>query len=510
MKTPMPLLRRVTPLLATLLPVLASACGGGDAMADPAPAPAVPATDAAAPDRRAPRAGWVHGYTGDLQIDGIASDASSDVYAAGYFVGRAEFDPTHALDSVPDDKGAPTKDIFVSKHARGTGALAWVRHFGGAGHEGNVYDLVAGPDGTVVASGAFSGTVDFDGTILTATVGAGSGSASSGTYGNMFIAGLDAAGKVRWVHQATGDLVSGGNEVATDPSGGFVQVGIFGGRIEPGGTATVGGYDLAFEGGRFDSYISKLSAAGEVAWVKPIGGSGAQRGKAIAADAQGNVLVAGDAWDGETRFSPTAAFTSKEQDFWVAKYSPAGDLLWFHSYGSEGIDEVKGIGADSTGNVIVAASFASSSIDVGGRTVTARPDAKNTGLVFALSPDGARVLWTNTISAVSKCCELEVDARGHTLLGLAALGPSVAYGSGGGAAVGGAPRGPLLTELGADGAHVASWTGQAEAGELGELTLLADGSLAVAGSFDGAAFQLDDLQLAGSALRTQFVLVLDR
>ncbi len=472
-----------------------------------APADAEVLPDAGTPPSNA--AGWVHPYRGDLQIDGITSDARSDIYAAGYFVGHAVFDPSHAFDSVADGAGNPTKDIFVAKHVRSSGELAWVRHFGGSGAEGNVYDLVAGSDGLVLASGAFSGAVDFDGKRLTATVEAGSGAGSSGTYGNMFLAALDDAGAVRWALQATGDVLSGGNEVTSVPSGGFAQVGMFGGKAEPGGTFTLGGHDLAFDGGRFDTYVSRLSGTGDVLWVAPIGGAGSQRGKGIATDADGNVLVVGDAWDGETRFGPGQSFTSDDQDFWVAKYGPSGNLLWFRSYGSSGPDEVKGVGVDAAGNVIVAAAFQGPSIDLAGTSVAAVAGARNTGVVFSLSSDGTRALWTNTITSVIVCCEIEVDRQGHAFVSTGALGPSVLFGRGGDFPLGGS-HGALLAELGAEGDRVAAWTAHADASELGELTLLADGGVGIAGSFEGTEMTLGTFTVPGGPLRTQFVLALPR
>jgi len=456
-----------------------------------------------APSGASPIAPWVQTYEGDVEIDGLASDAESNVYGAGYFVGHASFG-AHGMDSVASASGTPTKDIFVTKHARAGGAVAWARHFGGSGAEGNVYDLVAG-GGLVVMSGAFSGSVDFDGTVLTATASAGSGSASSGTYGNAFLAAVDHDGRVRWAHQAGGDVLSGGNEIATSPSGGFVQVGIFG-RDGNTGTLRLDGRDIPFTGGVYDSYVAALSAEGRVTWAAPIGGSGAQRGKAIATDPAGNVLVAGDAWDGETRFDGDHAFTSGAQDFWVASYDPTGHLRWARSFSSAGVDEVKGVGCDSAGNVSIAAAFSGPSIDLGGVTVTARPGATRTGLVFALSPDGSRVLWHNTISQVTKCCELEVDGRGHTFTSNAAVGPTVVYGDGAPFALGGAPRGGLLTELDGTGRRVGSWTVTGSAVELGELTLLANEAVAVAGSFEGSELRYGDIVVTGRSARTQFVM----
>lgn len=466
------------------------------------------AVDAGPPS--SPVEAWAFRYAGDIQIDGMGCDERGDVYTAGYFVGRVELDASHVLESVVDDTGAPTKDIYVAKHGRGTGALEWVRHFGGAGREGNVYDIVVGSDGTAVSSGAFSGTVDFDGRVLTSTVAAGGGSASSGTYGNMFAFGLDGSGAVRWATQATGDVVSGGNEIAVDPTGGYVQVGMFGGADRPGGTLTIGAHDLAFEGGWFDTYVTRLSTAGEPRWLAHIGGNGAQRGKGVVADAQGNIVVVGDAWNGETRFGPGDVFVSDKQDFWVAKYAPDGQLMWSRHYGSEGSDEVKGVGVDGEGNVIVAASIEGSSVMLGTERIEAERGAGETGIVFALSADGARVLWTNTISSVERCCELEVDARGHIFVTTSAHAPLVRFGRGSSSAVGGSTVGGLLVELDATGSVVQSWAPQGEAGALGELSLLPGGSVAVTGWFRGQAMSLGEISLAGTEQRTEYVLVVPR
>jgi hypothetical protein len=491
------------PSFVVLLLSVLVACEGGDEGASVATDSAAVAVAASAPRT------WIHPYRGDVEIDGVTSDARSDVYAAGYFVGLTEFAPGYVLESVADAKGKPTKDIFVTKHARADGALAWARHFGGAGAEGNAYDLTFA-DGLVIASGAFSGDVDFDGTMLTSTVSAGTGSASSGTYGNMFLAALDDAGRAKWAIQATGDVLSGGNEVAPAPNGGFVQVGMFGGTSDAGGTLEIDGRSLAFTGGFFDTYAAKLDSAGHVSWIRRIGGSGAQRGKAIATDAKGNVLVAGDAWSGETRFGRTSAFTSDDQqDFWIAKYDPQGDLVWFRSASSSGFDEVKGIAADAKGNVIVAAAFTGPSLRLAdGPKIDARPGATNTGIVFMLSADGASVLWANTIASVGKCCEIEIDQRGHTFAASSGLAPSVRYGDGTDFAIGGSPRGALLTELDGSGARVGSWTLTGDAGELGELTLLAGGGVAIAGSFLGGALRFGDLEVSGGSTRTQYVLAI--
>jgi len=490
------------------------AFGCGDA---PLQHTAPPLSDAAPPPPAAvvlAPATWIHPYVGDVQIDGMASDASGAIYAGGYFVGRMMLDEQRSLTSIADSEGRPTKDIFVTKHRPDTGAIEWARHFGGAGLEGNAYDLVAsdGEHGRlVVASGAFSGSVDFDEIRLTSAIESGSGSGSSGVYGNMFLAALEpTSGKTQWAIQASGDkVVSGGNEIAIAPDGYVVQVGMFGGTAA-GGSMRLGATELGFDGGRFDTYVAKVRLKdGGVEWVRHIGGSGGQRGKAIAADEQGNIVVAGDSASGETRFG-AAAFesnASSDQDFWIAKYNPRGELLWWKSYASAGYDEVKGIGVErGTGTIVVAAAFGGRSLNLGGDVIV-RNDVSikaGMGVVFGLAPDGQSVRWSNTIGSVVKCCELEVDpTSGHTFLGNAAINQDLTA------------RVALLTELDQTGTKRNSWTVDAVGAEFGELTLPTAHSVAVAGSFEGNRLSFDTnhtvtVSPSTPKARTQFVLSIAR
>ena len=497
--------------LAVAVPFLA-ACGSERPAERPADQPddAGIVSDGSGLDGAGEPVAWARAYRGDLQIDGVGSDQQGAVYAAGYFVGKADFGESNVLTSISGGSGQPTKDIFLSKHAA-SGQVLWVRQFGGAGLEGNIYDVVTNGSGTTFASGAFSGVVDFDGKTLTSTVEAGSGSGSSGAYGNMVLASIATDGSTRWAIQAIGDVVSGGNEVAIGPDGTLGQVGMFGGTQAAGGSMTIDAHPLPFDGGWFDTYVARFKPDGSILWLAHIGGAGSQRGKGIAFDAEGNVLVVGDAWSGETRFGPGQAFTAagdeSKQDFWAAKYDAQGALLWFRSFASSGRDEVKGVGGDAAGNVIVAAGFSGPSIGVLDRNVTgAAPPGGATGLVFKLTPDGGKVLFTNTIEFVLKCCEILVDERGHTYAGLGAGGPSVHFGSGATAEVGGLVQGGLLVDFDPDGIPVATATFEADKGSFGELSLLPRGQVVVTASYEGS-FVHGDIHLDGSATSSEALLV---
>jgi hypothetical protein len=122
----------------------------------------------------------------------------------------------------------------------------------------------------------------------------------------------------------------------------------------PGGTVYAVGTRAYTSGGKkYESILLvKYSPAGKLLWkrslasgVVPNSGSG----RAIAADAAGNVTVAG------IRGTATQAY-----DIVVACYSPSGALRWSHTYNgpADGIDQVFDVALDRSGGAYVAGSVA--------------------------------------------------------------------------------------------------------------------------------------------------------
>ena len=81
------------------------------------------------------------------------------------------------------------------------------------------------------------------------------------------------------------------------------------------------------------------------------GGSGGDRGEAVATDAAGDVFVAGR-FNGTVNFGGTSLTATGPFDSFVAKYNSAGVLSWAHRMGN-GSSQADGIAVDATGNVYV-------------------------------------------------------------------------------------------------------------------------------------------------------------
>lgn len=112
--------------------------------------------------------------------------------------------------------------------------------------------------------------------------------------------------------------------------------------------------------GSFDFFISKLGADGQFKWAKSIGGGFGDVGYAIAADAAGNVYIAGR-FEGTVDFDPgidTFFLTSAGSfDVFVSKLDSEGNFMWAKSMGGTKGDEAYSIAVDAAGNVYTTGKF---------------------------------------------------------------------------------------------------------------------------------------------------------
>jgi hypothetical protein len=132
---------------------------------------------------------------------------------------------------------------------------------------------------------------------------------------------------------------------------------------------------------------------GALLWAKRFGDVGDQHVNGIAADAAGNVLVAGT-FSGSIDFGGgplvSVGASSGPTDVFVAKLDPSGAHLWSKRAGDPKAQSARAIAVDGAGNVLLTGTFAGT-IDFGGGAL-----ASAGGLdvfVAKLAPDGS-VLWS--------------------------------------------------------------------------------------------------------------------
>ncbi len=190
------------------------------------------------------------------------------------------------------------------------------------------------------------GTIDIDRANGVAADGAGNVYIAGLTYGSLagakkggsdaWVAKYDADGQVIWTRQlgtAAYDVAKG---VATDAAGNVYLTGETAGSL--GGPAN-GGYD---------AWVAKYTANGDRLWKKQLGTAVFDTAYGVATDGAGNVYLAG------TTKGSLGGANIGERDAWLAKYAAGGKLIWTRQLGTEADDQAKGVAADAAGNVYLA------------------------------------------------------------------------------------------------------------------------------------------------------------
>lgn len=284
---------------------------------------------------------WAKGMGGSGWDQGaaIALDMAGNVYTTGYFQYTADFDPGPGVFNPTAFGGF---DIFVSKLDQ-AGQFVWAKSMGSTGGDfGN--GIAVDPAGNVLTTGFFQGVADFDPGIGTANL------TGAGSY-DIFVSKLDAAGGYKWARSMGGSNPDQGYAIATDAAGNVYTTGYFSNTVDfdPG----VGTANLSSAGGA-DIFVSKLDSAGHHVWARQMGGSDADYGYAIKADASGNVYTMGY-YNSTADFDPgggVANLTSAGvDDIFVSKLNGAGNYRWAKSLGGWGNDYGFGMTIDHSGSV---------------------------------------------------------------------------------------------------------------------------------------------------------------
>lgn len=236
--------------------------------------------------------------------------------------------------------------------------------------------------------------------------------------------------------------------------------------------------DIEVKGaGGMDFFVAKLDAKGKFLWAHNIGGKLIDRGYGVATDAAGNAYVTGHYQSTDAVVNGQTLPNAGDYDIFVAKYDPAGKVLWIRTAGGKGYDYGHGIAVDGNGDVVVTGAIVGEA-KFGDVTVGA---------------EGARPIF---------CAKYSADGA----LKWVKAGSGKVYGSGHGIAVDGSNNiyvGGLATGEGAFGKQPvnlkvqssvvikfnpegeAQWVAATEGGLSHEITADAQGRVWIAGMFKG-------------------------
>ncbi len=333
---------------------------------------------------------WAKNYGGSgayAQGSGIAVDASGNVYLGGYF-GSANL-TTPALTKIG------TGDAFALK-LDASGNTIWAKNYGGGGADAKVNGIAVDATGNVYLGGYFANA-----NLATPVL------AKIGT-GDAFALKLDASGNTAWAKNYGGNGASAqGTGIAVDATGNIYLGGYF-----QNASLTTPALMII---GNSDAFALKLDASGATAWAKNYGGSGAWAfGNGIAVDASGNVYLGGQL---QSANLTTPALTKiGVYDVFALKLDASGATAWAKNYGGSGAGAWgSGIAADASGNVYLAGYFQNANLTTPVLTMIGGSDAF--ALKLDTSGATAWAKNYGGSGAGARGSGIAVDASGNVYLG---------------------------------------------------------------------------------------------
>ena len=284
------------------------------------------------------RMGGAGGNTTELDRgQAVSVDAAGNVYAAGYFVGSADFSLTINLTS------AGGQDAFVVK-INPAGTVLWAKTWGGTGSD------QAHGVGTDAAGNVYVG-----------------GYESSGHAVRKF----SPTGGAVWTKRVETRAQYMPSGMVVDSAGNTYLTGQFVGRVDFDPAAPAGKKRNEYwidTGPKAGGFVLKLNDSGNFAWasafkVQPLGvpDENLQLG-ALALDGEGGVVVSGT-YTGQVDFDPGAGITTlpAQKGSFIARLNPAGGLAWVR--GLENDAEagnsitVYGLAVDAAGDVYATGTY---------------------------------------------------------------------------------------------------------------------------------------------------------
>ena len=215
-----------------------------------------------------------------------------------------------------------------------TGSIEWRKYFGGTNTE-ICYDAVEVDDGYLLIGSSDSLDVDIKN--------------NKGSY-DFWVVKIDKNGLLVWEKSFGGKEIDESYQIIKTADNNFLIV----------GETRSSDQDVSNQNGGADVWVLKIDSNGEMLWEKTYGGSSFDAAKAITLSNDGNFLIAGN-----TRSVDNDVTNNNgENDVWVLKINPSGNLIWQKTIGGSGIDLANDIVELNDNSILVVGESNSNDKDV--------------------------------------------------------------------------------------------------------------------------------------------------
>lgn len=347
----------------------------------------------------------------------VATEPGGNIFVAGWFEGRVDFDPGPATDY--RDAAFAGQSLFVEK-LDATPASQWVFTASCTGTL-TPRDMALDASDRIVIGGQYAGTLTLD-------PGPNPPVYDSNQDGCLFLLCLDADGHHVW----SGSFGAGWGDfgsLATDSSGNTYATGWFRGTgdLDPGtGSEPIVSFGYA------DMFVCAVDSAGDLQWSSVFTGDEAPGGNHIGDAVRGRGLC----WDGGSNLYLTGSFEGTvdfdsgagtysvssfpgsaptyydPSDIFLLKLTTSGDFVWVRSAGKENSDEARALSLDATGNPILTGTFNGTNVDfgAGGPSLTLTSNQTDTFL-WKLNTSGT-AQWAKHIDSSNDDAPIDLEVQG--------------------------------------------------------------------------------------------------
>jgi hypothetical protein len=333
----------------------------------------------------------------------VAVDASGNSYITGFFSSA-----TLAFGSVtitnPNNGSGVYSDLFIAKYDP-SGNVLWAKSAGGTRNDVSNSIAVDASGNIYITGYSYSPVITFGSVTLTP---------NNGIQSEMFIAKYDPSGNVLWAKSAGGVKGDYGNSVSVDVAGNAYAVGNFESDSIIFGSTTL--INTGGSSSTSDGFIVKYDPLGNVLWTTLAGGVNEDFPISISTDGTGNSYVAG-VFSASITIGSTTLISSGLDDLFLAKYDPAGNVIWTTHSGGYYNDRANSVAFDASGNSYVAGYFDSPTLVFGSYTLTNNSQYSSDLLVEKYDPSG-NPLWAKSAGGTRDdfANAIAVDASGNSFV----------------------------------------------------------------------------------------------